>query len=134
MNMMDFTSFSPLGIVIAALAAFGFGFAWHRALEKPWMTASGYGGRPALKPGPLAIVFLAELVMAAALAGIVGHIGAVTVGNALITGILAWAGFILTTIVIDHSYEARSRKLTYLNAGHWFGVIVIMSVVIGLFG
>lgn len=131
---MGFTSFSPLAIVIAALLAFGFGFAWHRAVEKPWMTASGYAGRPALKPWPLAIVFLAQIVMAAALAGIVGHIGPVTIGNALITGILIWAGFVLTTIVIDHSYEARSRTLTYLNAGHWLGVIVIMSVVIGLVG
>lgn len=131
---MGFTSFSPLAIVIAALLAFGFGFTWHRAVEKPWMTASGYGGRPALKPGPLGIVFLAQIVMAAALAGIVGHIGAVTIGNALITGILIWAGFVLTTIVVDHSYEARSRTLTYLNAGHWLGVIVIMSVVIGLVG
>ncbi|MBB4005084.1 MAG: DUF1761 domain-containing protein [Aurantimonas endophytica] len=131
---MSFSNFSPLGVVIAALLAFGFGFAWHRAVEKPWMTASGYGGRPALKLGPLTIVFLAELVMAAALAGIVGHIGAVTIGNALITGVLIWAGFVLTTIVVDHSYEARSRKLTYLNAGHWFGVIVIMSLVIGFFG
>lgn len=131
---MGFTSFSPLGVVIAALLAFGFGFAWHRAVEKPWMTASGYAGRPALKLGPLAIVLLAELVMAAALAGIVGHVGAVTIANALTTGILAWAGFILTSIVVDHSYEARSRKLTYLNAGHWLGVIVIMSVVIGFFG
>ena len=131
---MGFTSFSPLAIIIAALLAFGFGFAWHRAVEKPWMTASGYGGRPALKPGPLGIVFLAQIVMATALAGIVGHIGAVTIGNALITGILIWAGFVLTTIVVDHSYEARSRKLTYLNAGHWLGVIVIMSLVIGLVG
>ncbi|NDV88371.1 DUF1761 family protein [Aurantimonas aggregata] len=131
---MSFTGFSPLGVIVAALLAFAFGFGWHRAVEKSWMTASGYGGRPALKFGPLAIVFLAELVMAAALAGIVGHIGAVTIGNALITGVLIWAGFVLTTIVVDHSYEARSRKLTYLNAAHWFGVIVIMSVVIGLFG
>ena len=131
---MGFTSFSPLAIIVAALLAFGFGFAWHRAVEKPWMTASGYAGRPALKPGPLGIVFLALLVMATALAGIVGHIGAVTVGNALITGILIWAGFVLTTIVVDHSYEARSRKLTYLNAAHWLGVIVIMSVVIGFIG
>ncbi|MAP17650.1 MAG: hypothetical protein CL626_01085 [Aurantimonas sp.] len=130
---MGFSNFSPLGVLIAALLAFAFGFGWHRALEKSWMTASGYEGRPALKPGPLAIVFIAELVMAGVLAGLVGHIGPVTVGNALITGILAWAGFVLTAMVVDHSYEARPRRLTYLNAGHWFGVLVIMSVTIGLF-
>lgn len=126
--------FSILGVVVAALLAFGFGFAWHMAFEKPWMTATGYAGRPALKVGPLAIVFLAELVMAGMLAGLTAHIGAVTVWNTFVTAILAWAGFTLATMVVDHSFEARSRKLTMLNAGHWLGVYLIMSVVIGLFG
>ncbi|MEF2552154.1 DUF1761 domain-containing protein [Aurantimonas sp. A2-1-M11] len=131
---MGFSDFNLAGVFVAALLAFVFGFVWHRALEKPWMTASGYGGRPALKPGPLAIVFLAELMMAGVLAGIIGHIGPVTIGNALITGILGWAGFVLTAMVVDHSYEARSRRLTYLNAAHWLGVLIIMSVTIGQFG
>lgn len=131
---MGFTNFSPLGVVLAAILAFVFGFLWHRALERPSMTARNYEGRPALKVGPLAVVFVAELVMAGMLAGLTAHIGPVTVWSTFVTGILAWAGFVLTSIVVDHSYEARSRKLTYINAGHWFGVFVIMSVVIGLFG
>ena len=131
---MGYTSFSPLGVVLAALLAFVFGFLWHRAMERTSMTAEGYRGRPALKPGPLAIVFVAELVMAGMLAGLTAHIGPVTVRDTLVTGILAWAGFVLTAIVVDHSYEARSRRLTYVNAGHWLGVFVIMSLTIGLFG
>ena len=35
---MGFSNFSPLGVLIAALLAFAFGFGWHRALEKSWMT------------------------------------------------------------------------------------------------
>ena len=131
---MGYTNFSPLGVVVAAILAFVFGFLWHRAVEKTAMTAEGYRGKPALKPGPLAIVFVAELVMAGMLAGLTAHIGPVTVWDTLVTGILAWAGFVLTAIVVDHSYEARSRRLTYVNAGHWFGVFVIMSLVIGVFG
>ncbi|MEN3794431.1 DUF1761 domain-containing protein [Fulvimarina sp. MAC3] len=131
---MGFTNFSPLGVVIAALAAFIFGFFWHRFLEKPWMTAAGYGSKPALKPGPLVIVFIAYIVIAGMLAGLTAHIGTVGVYETFVTGILVWAGFVLATIVVDHSFEARSRKLTYINAGHWFGVFLIMSVIIGLFG
>jgi len=131
---MGFTSFSPLGVVIAAILAFVFDFGWHRAFERRWMTAPNYRGRPALKPGPLAIVFLAYLVIAGVLGGITAHIGPVSVTNALVTGILVWAGFFLAGMVVDHSYEARPRKLTAINAGHWLGVLVIMSVVIGLFG
>ena len=131
---MGYANFNVVGVFVAAILAFAFGYGWHQALEKRWMTEPNYHGRPALKPGPLAIVFVAELVIAGMLAGLIAHIGLVTVWYSLLTGLLMWAGFVLTTIVVDHSYEARSRRLTYVNAGHWFGVFVIMSVTIGIFG
>ncbi|RFC62564.1 DUF1761 domain-containing protein [Fulvimarina endophytica] len=131
---MGYTNFSALGVLVAALAAFGFGFLWHRFLEKPWMTATGYAAKPALKAGPLAIVFLAYLVIAGMLAGLTAHIGNVGVSDTFVTGILVWAGFVLAAMVVDHSYEARSRKLTYMNAGHWLGAFVIMSLIIGFVG
>lgn len=130
---MGFSDIGVVGVLVAAIFAFAFGFVWHRAFEKAWMTASGYGGRPKLKPGPLAVVFVAEFLMAGMLAGITAHIGPVTIGNALVTGILLWAGLVLAAMVVDHSYEARPRKLTAINAGHWLGVFVIMSLVIGAF-
>ena len=131
---MGYTNFSAIGVLVAAIAAFVFGFLWHKALEKPWMTASGYGARPALKAWPLAIVFLAYIVIAGMLAGLTAHIGNVGIYETFVTGILVWAGFVLATIVVDHSYEARSRSLTFINAGHWFGVFLSMSIIIGLFG
>ena len=131
---MGFSNVSVLGIFVAAILSFGFDFGWHRAFEKRWMTDQNYRGKPALKPGPLAIVFLAYVVIAGMLAGLTAHIGPVTLTDALITSILVWAGFILTAMVVDHSYEARPRKLTAINAAHWFGVFVIMGIVIGLFG
>lgn len=131
---MGSLSINVLGIIVAAILAFAFDFGWHHAFERRWMTDPNYRGRPALKPGPLAIVFVAYLVIAGMLAGLTAHIGFVTIWNTFVTGILVWAGFILTAMVVDHSYEARSRKLTMINAAHWLGVIVIMSVVIGLFG
>ncbi|MDY8109077.1 DUF1761 domain-containing protein [Fulvimarina sp. 2208YS6-2-32] len=131
---MGYTNFDPLGVVVAAVAAFLFGFLWHKMLEKPWMTAAGYAGKPALKLWPLTVVFIAYIVIAGMLAGLTAHIGPVGISETFVTGILVWAGFVLATIVVDHSYEARSRTLTMINAGHWFGVFLIMSVIIGFFG
>jgi len=129
---MGFAAIDSLATVIAAILAFAFGFAWHRMFEKSWMTAEGYRGKPALKVAPLVVVFIAYLVIAGMLAGIVGHIGGVTLWNTLVSGVMIWAGFVLATIVVDHSFEARPRKLTLINAGHWLGVFVIMSLVIGI--
>lgn len=131
---MGFSSVSPVAVVIAAIIAFAFGYAWHSVFAASWMTARDFSPRPKPKPGPLAIVFLAELVMAAMLAGVIGHIGPVTVYYSLLTAILLWAGFVLTAMVVDHSYEARPRKLTLFDAGHWLIVMIIMGLVIGIAG
>ena len=72
----------------------------------------GPSGRPS--PAPFAIAFLAELVMAWTLAGIIGHAGPVTVANGLICGALAWAGFVATTLLVNHQLLAR-QACAYLD-------------------
>ncbi|MBO0903226.1 DUF1761 domain-containing protein [Jiella sonneratiae] len=125
---------NPIPCLIAAVLAFGFGFFWHRTFERRWMTAPGYAARPALKLAPLVVVFIAYFVVAEMLSGLTAHIGGITLANAFVNALLVWAGFVLATMVVDHSFEARPRKLTLVNAGHWLGVFVIMAVVIGLSG
>ena len=125
---------NPIPSLVAAILAFGFGFLWHRMFEKSWMTAPGYEATPSLKFAPLLIVFLAYFIIASMLAGLTAHIGGITVANALTNAMLVWAGFVLAAMVVDHSFEARPRKLTLINGGHWLGAFVIMGVVIGVMG
>lgn len=125
---------NPLPALLAALLAFGFGFLWHRFFEKRWMTAPGYEGRPGLKIAPLVVVFIAYFVIAEMLAGLTAHIGGITLGNALVNALMVWAGFVLAAMVVDHSFEARPRRLTLVNGGHWLGAFLIMGVVIGTLG
>ncbi|WP_167591859.1 DUF1761 domain-containing protein [Jiella endophytica] len=125
---------NPLPAFLAALLAFGFGFLWHRFFEKRWMTAPGYEGRPGLKIAPLVVVFIAYFVIAEMLAGLTAHIGGITLGNALVNALMVWAGFVLAAMVVDHSFEARPRRLTLVNGGHWLGAFLIMGVVIGTLG
>ncbi|MBO0664258.1 DUF1761 domain-containing protein [Jiella sp. MQZ9-1] len=125
---------NPVPSLIAALLAFGFGFFWHKLFEKPWMTAPGYEGEPGLKFAPLLIVFIAYFVIAEMLAGVSAHIGGITLQNTLLNALIVWAGFILAPMVVDHSFEARPRKQTLINGGHWLGVFIIMGVVIGTWG
>ncbi|MCQ8782064.1 DUF1761 domain-containing protein [Mangrovibrevibacter kandeliae] len=131
---MSFSGMNILAIVVAAALAFGFSFVWHRVFHAAWATARGYDEVPHGKPGPLAIVFLAELVIAAMLAGLTTHISGISIGATLITAILTWAGFILPAMIVDHSYEARPKRLSLLNAGEWLIAMLIMGVVIGAFG
>lgn len=130
---MGMSAVSPIAILLAALVAFVFSFVWHRLFERSWMTAAGYKGRPALKAGPLIVVFVAFVVMAGMLSGLNAHIGD-DLQSSMINAVLAWAGFVLATIVVDHSFEARSRKLTLINGLHWLGAFLIMGLILAIVG
>lgn len=92
----------------------------------------GPGGRPS--PVPFVLAFAAELVMAWVLAGIVGHIGKVTVKDGLISAFLVWLGFVIATMAVNHAYSKAKPALTAIDGGHWLGVLLIQGLVIGLFG
>ncbi len=126
-----------LAILAAAIAAFAFGGAYYGLLGKPWMKAARINpDQVHMSPAPFISSFIAELVMAWVLAGIIGHLGTgqVTVWNGLVSGAFVWLGFMATTIAVNHRYQGFGWYLTLIDAGHWLGVALIMGAVIGWFG
>ena len=94
---MTFAGINYLAILIAAIAGWLTGAAYYTALAKPWVAAHGktmeaFKAEQAAHKGtvhawlPFALAFLAELVMAWVLAGMVGHMGSVTIRSAVISG------------------------------------------------
>jgi len=92
----------------------------------------GPSGKPS--PVPFVISFVAELVMAWMLAGIIGHMGQVTVKDGLISAFFVWLGFVITTMAVNHAYAKARPALTAIDGGHWLGVLLVQGLVIGLFG
>jgi hypothetical protein len=83
---------------------------------------------------PFIVSFVAELIMAWMLAGLLGHLGVFTMMNGVIAALFAWLGFIATTIAVNERYQGYGWDLTFINAGHWLGVAVIMGGIIGWWG
>jgi hypothetical protein len=137
---VTFAGVSYLAVLIAAIAGWGFGALWYGLLGKEWMAAAGLtkdmiapeGRGPS--PTPFVLSFLAELVMAFVLAGVIGHLGAVTIRNGVIAALLIWAGFVATTILVNNAYQMKPYRLSAIDAGHWLGVLLIMGAFIGLWG
>ena len=71
--------------------------------------------------------------MAWVLAGMVGHLGTVTIRSAVISALFAWVGFIVTTMLVNNAFRGGGL-LTAIDAGHWLVVLVLMGVVIGWIG
>lgn len=134
---MQFAEMNYLAILVAALAGFIFGAVYYGLVSKPWMRAGRIDPVQA-RPGPalLAITFISELIMAFVLAGLIAHLGpgAVTVQNGIVSGFFVWLGFMVTTMAVNHRYQAYGWDLTLIDGAHWLGVAVVMGAVIGWFG
>jgi hypothetical protein len=134
---MSFSGANYLAVVVAAIAAWLFGAAWYGALGKHWMKAARLDpAQVRMTAGPFIISFVAELIMAWVLAGLLGHLGAgqVTLTNGVVSALFVWLGFVATVIAVNERYQGFGWDLTLINAGHWLGVAIIMGAVIGWWG
>ncbi len=129
-----------VGVLVAAIAAWIVGAIWYTLLGRQWMAAlgktaeeiKGAGGK--VPVGPMVTSFVAELLMAALLAGLIAHFGAVTIRTGAIVGALCWLAFVATTITVNNAYPGRKLMLTVIDSGHWLAVLLVEGAVIGSFG
>ena len=136
---MTFAGINYVAVIIAALAGLGLGAVWYMVLGGAWMRALGKT-KDELRPGnsakvlPFVIALVALFVMALMLAGLMGHLGDVTVRGGVISGLFVWVGFVITTMGVNHAFSGAKPMLTLIDGGHWLAVLVVMGAVIGAFG
>ncbi|MER2536590.1 MAG: DUF1761 domain-containing protein [Rhizobiaceae bacterium] len=134
---MQFAGTNYAAVLLAAIAAWLFGALWYMALSNPWLKAARIDPASMKRSvAPFLVSFVAELVMATVLAGAVAHLGPgqVTIRNGIVSGLILWAGFVATTLAVNHRYQGFGWTLTLIDAGHWLGVALIMGAVIGWMG
>jgi hypothetical protein len=144
---MAFAGMNIVAILVAAIAGWLLGAAWYGLLSGPWMRAQGKTaeafkqeqaprrGKPAYWM-PFVLVFLADLVMAWVLAGVLGHLGPgqVTLRNGVISAAFLWFGFVVTTMAVNNAFAMRKIMLTVIDGGHWLAVLILMGAIIGAWG
>ncbi|KAB2851246.1 MAG: DUF1761 domain-containing protein [Hyphomicrobiaceae bacterium] len=136
---MRLVSFFQLSIPLAAAASFLFGGVFYGLLGKHWLAALGKteaemksSGRPI--PLLFAITYLAQLVMAWALACVMAQASAVSLAGGMAAGALAWLGFAITILVVNHGYQGSRWLLTVIDGLHWLGVLLIEGAILGILG
>jgi hypothetical protein len=134
-----------LAVFLAAVASFAFGATWYGALARPWMNARGLTAADADRAQagmgnavPYIIAFVAELIMAWMLAGVILHLTqgglAATARNGMISAAFLWLGFVATTLIVNHTFEGARLALTAIDGGHWLGVLLIQGAILGAWG
>lgn len=139
---MSFGGINHLAVLLAAIASFLFGGLWYTAFSRRSLTDASeeetehHGPRLHVNAMPFIIAFVALLIMAYVLAGAIGHLGVgnVTVRNGVASALFVWAGFVMTSLVVNHMVQRVNRIATLVDGGHWLGVLVIQGAVIGWLG
>jgi hypothetical protein len=129
---MMFDGVNLIAVAAAAVGSFIFGSIWYGVLGKAWMRAAGLTEEQT-KPDPvtLGITFVCQLVMAFVFAGIIYHSGGTSIRTGLISAFMIWVGIVLTTQIINHRFQGRPWSLTFIDCGHWLGVLVTQGIIIG---
>ena len=136
---MRFAGVDYWAVVIAGIVGYVAGALWYWGWSKPWMAAQGFtpeSMKANQSPVPYVVAFVANLVIAWMLAGIIGHlgIGQVTIRNGAISAAFVWFGFVLTTQTVNYGFGRRPLKLLAIDSGHWLIVLVLQGIVIGFMG
>ena len=132
---MMFDGVNLIAVAVAAVGSFIFGSIWYGLLGKAWMKAAGLTEEQA-RPDPvtLGLTFACQLVMAFVFAGVIYHAAGLSIRSGIISALMIWVGIVLTTQIINHRYQGRPWSLTFIDCGHWLGVLVVQGIIIGWFG
>jgi hypothetical protein len=134
-----------LVIIAAAVAAWLAGAVYYTALAKPWVTAQGltveqHKAMMDARRGtihawlPFVLAFLADLVMACVMSGLIGHIGAYSLRGGIISAAFVWVGFVLTTIIVNNAFAGRRYMLTVMDSLHWLLGLLVIGAIVGVWG
>ena len=131
-----------VAVLAAAVAGWLVGAVWYGVLGKQWMAALGWteadctgpDGKRHMPAGPMVLAFVAQLIIALMLAGLMGHMGSANPQTGIVSGILVWLGFVVTTNAVGNAFQKRKIMLTVIDSGHWLVVLIVVGAVIGLFG
>ncbi|MBH0109534.1 DUF1761 domain-containing protein [Salinibacterium sp. NG22] len=129
-----------LAIAVATVAGMLVGWAWFSPalLGKPWAARAGID-LAAKTPGwayLLALVATAITATVLALAAAIAHdqFGGSFLTVTLAVASIGWLGFTASRNAVEYLFEKKSPTLFAIDMGHQLAVLIVMSVVIGLFG
>jgi hypothetical protein len=133
-----------LSVLVGAIAAWIFGAIYYTTLGKAWMAAQGKTAESCkaefdAKSGlakflPFVLSFVGALIMGVTIYGILTHSGLWSWHAGIVTGAFCWFGFVLTTVVINNTYQGRKPMLSVIDGAHWLGVLIIIGGIVGWMG
>jgi hypothetical protein len=124
-------------IVVGALVAYVFGAIYFTTLGRVWLAATGgaYPGSGEARRQDTGVTPSRDVNCTAGdgldLAGVMGHVGPLSVCNGLISGALVWFGFVPTVMARATAYRRKSLRHLAIYGAYWLVVLLIEGAIIG---
>ncbi len=126
-----------LAVLVAAIANMVIGALWYSTslFGKRWMELVGIRPEDAEKRAAGARrayswMFVASLLMAYALARILWYAKIQSLCGGAAIGLLAWLGFVATTMGANYLFEGRPCRLYTINAGYPLVSLIVMGAIL----
>ncbi|MBN4066325.1 DUF1761 domain-containing protein [Ahrensia sp. AH-315-G08] len=135
-----FANLNFVALGLAVIVSMSIGAAWYGLLAKPWMAANGFSDEQRTKldeggnPSTYIITAISHLVMAYVLNGVIYHSGGHSLRTGIISALFIWVGFVATTMSVNHRFQMKPWKLTFIDAGHYLAVLLAQGAILGWFG
>jgi hypothetical protein len=132
------TGINWLAVIVAAIVDFVVGFAWYSPalFGRRWAKLAGIdleqvsGGASPIYAVPAVRALISAYVLALFLLGM----GARTLLEGALVGLLASLGFVVASTVDDYVFGRRPRDLWILNSGYYVVGFVLMGAILGFLG
>ena len=133
---LDFAGVNWVAVIVAAVAGAVVGFVWYapQVFGKRWARVSGIDLPEQGQVQPLIGAVITVLVTAYVLALLIQGLGAATLVDGAIVGVLVWLGFVATWLATGVFFERRSTEWWAINAGQAVVSLAVMGAIIGYMG
>lgn len=134
--MFDYSAVNLLAVIIAAIANVVIGTVWYlpQVFGKQWAALTGREINTSPNPMLYVIAIVGSLISAYVLALVIHGVGAATVTDGIVTGVIVSIGFQLTSQAVGGAFEGRSWNLFYINAGNSLVAFAVMGAILAAMG
>ena len=126
-------------VIAATLSTMLVGSIWYtpKVFGTYWMrVAKVTPGEGTSAVGPILVTLVVSFISAWVLAGAIylsfNFYGGSFLVNALLTGLILWAGLTAARFITHDAFEGRPVGLTVLNCAHELVTILVMSLILGV--
>lgn len=135
--MFTFEGLNYFAIIIAVVINAGLGSWWYSpaGFGRRWTKFTGVDLMKSPKEETnkaIMTVFFGAVVQAIVLAVVLKAIGATTIIEGLLAGLVLWLGFVAATSIGDDLYSRRGWKFWWLNASFFLVVMLVNGVLLAV--